>query len=177
MSDTLPENPGDPDAVPLNERSRAFIDGAAFLNFVRLKSRAVPQQGSLKKSSATGADGGDTLKARLADQDEADASTLITPAMEVEIQDEDWDSLFGAVEERLRDTVDALDLMTPQLAAQDKLSRIKSMVLDCVSSLDALHKALRHDRGLQSTSSPDRTIAGVRSASRPTSANGASRKN
>ena len=97
--------------------------------------------------------------------------------MDVEIQDDDWDSLFGAVEERLRDTVETLDLTTPQLAAQDKLSRIKSVVLDCVSSLDALHKALRHDRGLHCASSPDRNVAGVRSASRPTSANEASRKN
>ena len=177
MSNNLPKNPHDPDALPLHKRSSAFIDSAAFLNFVRLKSRVAPQEGSAKIGAVTVACVGEALKASSADQYEAAAFPVISGAMEVEIQDEDWDSLFGAVEERLRDTVDALDLMTPQLTAPDKLSRIKSVVLDCVSSLDALHKALRHDRGLHVASSPDGKVAGVMSASRPTSANEASGKN
>ena len=81
--------------------------------------------------------------------------------MGVEIQDEDWDSLFGAVEERLRCTVETLDSATPQLDSRDKLSLIKSVVLDCVSSLDALHQALRHDRGLHEVTGHDRNIAGI----------------
>ena len=46
MSDTLPRNSENPDALPVNERSSAFIDSAAFLNFVRLKSLVASQVGS-----------------------------------------------------------------------------------------------------------------------------------
>ena len=168
MSDNLPRDPNDPDALPLNERSSAFIDGAAFLNFLRLKSRVALQAGSAAKSAATSV--GEALKLPSADLDKTAAFPPIKAAMEVEIEDEDWDSLFGAVEERLRGTVETLDSSTPQIASQDHLSRIKLVVLDCVSSLDALHTALRHDRGLHVASRPDRNTAGVRLASRPTSA-------
>ena len=174
MPNTLPGSSEDPDALPLNERSSAFIDGAAFLNFVRLKSRVASQEFSPEKSAATSAAGGVVLKAPFADQDKAAAVLPINTAMEIEIEDEDWDSLFGAVEERLRGTVDTLDSMTPQLASQDNLSRIKSVVLDCVSSLDALHTALRHDRALHVASRPDRNTAGVRLASCPTRLNDSS---
>ena len=177
MSDNLPGDAEDPDALPLNKRSSAFIDSAAFLNFVRLKSRVASQEGSAKKGAVSGADVGEALKAPSADQDKALAFPAVSGAMEVEIQDEDWDSLFGAVEERLRGTVEALDLTSPQLASPDKLSRIKSVVLDCVTSLDALHKALRHDRGLHLASGQNRNIAGGMSASCPTNTDEARRKN
>ena len=177
MSDTLPGNSENPDALPLNERSSAFIDSAAFLNFVRLKSRVASREGSAKKGAATGTNVGEALKAPSADQDKAIAFPAISGAMEVEIEPEDWDSLFGAIEERLRGTVETLDSANTQLASQDKLSRIKSVVLDCVSSLDALHTALRHDRGLHLASSPNRDTADVWSASRPTSPNAPSREN
>ena len=177
MSDTLPGNSEDPDALPVNQRSSAFIDSAAFLNFVRLKSLVASQAGSAAKSAATRAGGGEALNAPCTEQDDAVAHPTINVATEAEIEPEDWDSLFGAIEERLRDTVETLDSATTQLASQDKLSRIKSVVLDCVSSLDALHKALRHDRGLHLASSPSRDSADVRSASRPTSPNAPSRKN
>lgn len=168
MSDNLPKSPHDPDALPLNKRSSAFIDSAAFLNFLRLKSRVASQAVSAAKCAATGA--GEALKLPFADQHKTAAPPPTNAAMEVEIEDEDWDSLFGAVEERLRGTVDTLDSITPQLASQDNLSRIKLVVLDCVSSLDALHTALRHDRGLHVASRPDRNTADVRSALCPTSA-------
>ncbi len=60
MSDTLPVSPEDSDALPLNERSSAFIDGAAFLNFVRMKSLVVTQEASMDKNAATPAGGGET---------------------------------------------------------------------------------------------------------------------
>lgn len=176
MSDTFPKNSDDSDAVPVNERSSAFIDSAAFLNFVRLKSRVASQEGSAPKIAAISADAGHALRTTSADQEKVVALPTTNSATQVEIEDEDWDSLFGAVEERLRGTVEALDPIARELASPDKLSRIKSVVLDCVSALDALHKALRHDRGLHLAGSPDRNIAGVRSASCPTSANDPSRK-
>lgn len=168
MSNKLPGDPKDPDALPLNERSSAFIDGAAFLNFLRLKSRVASQAGSAAKTTAISA--GEALKLPSAEQDKTAVLPPTNAAMEVEIEDEDWDSLFGAIEERLRGTVETLDSSTPQLTSQDDLSRIKLVVLDCVSSLDALHTALRHDRGLHVAGRPDRNTAGVRLASRPTTA-------
>ena len=163
MSDTLPRNSENLDALPVNERSSAFIDSAAFLNFVRLKSLVASQAGS----GAIG--GGETLNAPSAGENNAVAHTTTNFAIEAEIEPEDWDSLFGAIEERLRGTVDTLDSATTQVPSRNKLSYIKSVVLDCVSSLDALHTALRHDRGLQLTNSPNRDTADVRSASQPTS--------
>ena len=148
MSDTLPMNFQDSDALPVNQRSSAFIDGAAFLNFVRLKSLVASQAGSMVKSEETDAESGDASLAPSIEQDNAVVHPITSSAIGAEIEPEVWDSLFGAIEERLRGTVDALDSTTTQLAPQDKLSRIKSVVLDCVSSLDALHKALRHDRRL-----------------------------
>ena len=153
MSDTLPKKSEDPDALPVNQRSSAFIDGVAFLNFVRLKSLVVSIAGGAAKSVPTGA-GSNALNAPSTQQNIAVAHPTAVAAMEVEIEDEDWDSLFGAVEERLRDTVETLDSTTTQLASEDKLLRIKSVVLDCVSSLDVLHKALRHDRSLHLAGRP-----------------------
>ena len=171
MSEILPGNPDDPDALPVNERSSAFIDGASFLNFVRLKSRVAPLDGKAEKSAAT-LDGGEALKVPcVTDRPQT------TSATEVDIEDEDWDSLFGAIEERLRDSLETLDSATLRATSQDKLSRIKSVVLDCVSSLGALHQALRHDRGLYVPGRPDRISADTRSASRPISPNDLSRKN
>jgi hypothetical protein len=58
----------------------------------------------------------------------------------------DWDSLFGAVEERLRSTVETLDTAPMPLARQANLSRIKSVVLDCVSAMETLHQSLKQER-------------------------------
>ena len=158
MSDILPKNSEDPETVPANERSSAFIDGMAFLNFVCLKSRVASQDGSVQKLKSVSADAGQLLSTALADQEKIVASPPTSAGAQVEIEDEDWDSLFGAVEERLRGTVEALDSAAPQLDSQGKLARIKSVVLDCVSSLDALHKALRHDRDLQAQMKSPKTI-------------------
>lgn len=176
MSSTLPKNSEDPDAVPVNQRSSAFIDCAAFLNFLRLKSQLAPRAGSAAKSVAIGA-GGEALNPPGTEKDHAVAHPTISVATDAEIEDEDWDSLFGAIEERSRDTVETLDSTSTQLASQDKLSSIKLVVLDCVSSLDVLHKALRHDRCLHLAGRPGRDIADVSSASRPTSPPLPSRKN
>lgn len=177
MPDTLPANPDGADALPLNERSSAFIDGVAFLNFVRLKSQLAPQEGIAEKSAATGAGSDDAVIFQPTDQAHRAPGPLKNAAVEIEIQDEDWDSLFGAIEERLRGTVETLDSNTTQLAPQEKLSRIKSVVLDCVNSLDALHQALRHDRGLHAAGSRDRNAAGTRSALHPTGLHNFNRKN
>ena len=177
MSDTFPENSEDPDAVPVNERSSAFIDSAAFLNFVRLKSGVALQEGSASKIAAISAGAGHALSTISTDQEKVDAFPPTNFATHVEIADEDWDSLFGAVEERLRGTVEALEPIARELASPDKLSRIKSVVLDCVSSLDALHRALRHDRGLYLAGGENKNIAGGRSAFCPTHTDDARRKN
>ena len=158
MSDTLPMSPNDRDALPLNERSSAFIDGVAFLNFLRMKSVVALKRGGAEETAAKSAGACEQLNVLSTEQDNLFAPPTTIAANEAEIEPEDWDSLFGAVEERLRGTVEALDSAAPQLDSQDKLARIKSVVLDCVSSLDALHKALRHDRGLQAPMKSPRTI-------------------
>lgn len=179
MPDTLPENSEEPDELPVNERSSAFIDSAAFLNFVRLKSQVAAQQGGPEKSAVPRVTGCTARDAPLTDQDKIAAVIPARTQMngEIEIEVEDWDSLFGAVEERLRGTVETLDSATPQPASSEKLSRIKSVVLDCVNSLDALHKALRHDRERHETSSTFRNSASIRLASRPTGRIDPTRKN
>ena len=64
----------------------------------------------------------------------------------VEIPEEDWNSLFGAIEEKLESTVNApLTAATPAQALE-RASAIRTVVLDCVSSLDTLFKALKRER-------------------------------
>ena len=177
MSDILRGSSEDPDALPLNERSSAFIDSAAFLNFVRLKSQVASTAGSAEKSTLIRTRCDEPLQVLCTDHDSAVVTHRASAAKEVDIQDEDWDSLFGAIEERLRDTVESLDSAATQLAPQARLSRIKSVVLDCVSSLDALHKALRQGRGSLVASCVERDSADAWSAPRPTNVNASSRKN
>jgi hypothetical protein len=180
MSDSLPIPSDDPDALPLNERSSAFIDCAAFLNFVRMKSLVAPQESSAAKNAATCVGGDGAPNAPSLEQDKAITHPAINAAMEAEIQPEDWDSLFGAIEERLRATVEPLDSATTQFTSQDKLCRIRSVVLDCVSSLDSLHMALRHDRGLQSPlklRQSNEDCSDIWTALRPTNRLDLSRKN
>jgi len=177
MSDNLPMSLEDSDALPVNERSSAFIDSVAFLNFIRMKSLASLREVGKFKSAARPSVGGKNLKASSMEKDKSISYPKPNSAIEVEIEPEDWDSLFGAVEERLRGTVEALDSSTAPVILPDKLSRIKAVVLDCVSSLDALHTALRHDRGLRLASGPKRDASDVRSASPPTSSNSPSPKN
>jgi hypothetical protein len=148
MSDIVSKNSDDPDAGPVNERSSAFIDGAAFLEFVRLKSLVVPQDGGAAN------DGASSIPAGSADivTPNGHGQTVSYPHTDAHsncrIDVGDWDSLFGAVEERLRDTVEKADLAATPLAAQYNAWRVKSVVLDCVSALDKLHRALRQERSL-----------------------------
>ena len=160
MPDFPHKSSEDPDVQPVNERSTSFIDGVAFLDFVRLKSLAATQDSSAAKNGATPASGCDAAN----DVSEAHDHALSQPPINSEfkaelnaelntganspIEIEDWDSLFGAVEERLRTTVEKPDSATTSLAAQDNVSRIKSVVLDCVSALDQLHRALRQERSM-----------------------------
>lgn len=154
MSYSLPMSSKEPAVLTLIDKSSALIDGAAFLNFARLKSFFVTQKDGAKRSTTSPAVGGEPLNVFSIEQNKSIAPPTTNSAIEAEIEPEDWDSLFGAVEERLRDTVDSLDSATTELAPQDRLSRIKAVVLDCVSSLDGLHKALRRDRGLQAPLKP-----------------------
>jgi len=177
MSDTLTMGIEDPDAAPVNERSSAFIDSIAFLNFVRMKSLVGLRVVGEGKSAAWPSDDGENLKVSSMEKDKVISYPKPNSASEVEIEPEDWDSLFGAVEERLRGTVETLDSSTTPVILPDKLSRIKAVVLDCVSSLDALHTALRHDRALRLANGRERDTSDVQSALPPTSAISPSRKN
>lgn len=150
MPDFPHKNSEDPDALPVNERSSSFIDGVAFLDFVRLKSLATSKDGSAAKNDATPGSGSDAANDTSDGHDHAMAhppmNSQANAQLNAGIDVEDWDSLFGAVEERLRTTVDELDSTTAPLVAPEKVSRIKSVVLDCVSALDKLHQALRQER-------------------------------
>lgn len=142
MSDFLSKNFEDPDAGPVNERSSAFIDGVAFLEFVRLKSLAATKDGSAAKNGAIAVPDSETANGASDGHDHV----MSRPQIKAQIDIEDWDSLFDAVEERLRDIVEKPDLAATPLAAQHNASRVKAAVLDCVGALDKLHKALRQER-------------------------------
>lgn len=154
MSDSLSNNSENPDALPVNERPTSFIDGATYLEFVRLKSLVTPRDGSPEKNDLSA----------MADVKAADTNpgghghTVSYPDSNADsnsqIDTGDWDSLFDAVEQRLRDAVEKPELTATALEAQYNAWRIKSVVLDCVSALDKLHKALRHER---STHAPHQT--------------------
>jgi hypothetical protein len=146
MSDSLSNNSENPDALPVNERSSAFIDGVAFLEFVRLKSLVAHKDSSAGKNRASPMPGVNAANGT----SNGHGHTVSSPALEAhsdsQIDIADWDSLFDAVEERLRDTVEKPDVAATPSAAQYNASRVKSVVLDCVSALDKLHKALRQER-------------------------------
>jgi hypothetical protein len=132
MSDTLPKITEGPDSPRVKERPNSFIDGIAFLEGVVIKTMASPQGDSEAANKTLTRHTASVVPIRAEPHDQ--------------IETEDWDSLFGAVEERLRTTVDQLDTATTPVVAADKVSRIKSVVLDCVSALDMLHKALKNER-------------------------------
>ncbi|HQS31197.1 MAG: hypothetical protein B7X59_09095 [Polaromonas sp. 39-63-203] len=64
----------------------------------------------------------------------------------VEIEEEDWNSLFGAVEEKLQSAVNESSTAATPEQALEKVSAIRAVVLDCVRSLDTLLKALKQER-------------------------------
>lgn len=62
---------------------------------------------------------------------------------------DDWDSLFVAVEERLRQAVEERRDTLPDLPAHSaelSASQVQAIVLDCVDSLNLLHTALKQER-------------------------------
>jgi hypothetical protein len=146
MSDILSKNSEDPDALPVNERSSAFIDGVAFLEFVRLKSLAGTESSNTATNGTTPVSAGEAADGSSNSPSNGQDHAVSHPQTTAQIDIEDWDSLFDAVEERLRDTVEKPDSATTPLAARDNASRIKLAVLDCVNALDKLHKALRQER-------------------------------
>lgn len=135
---------GHPDAEPAagNHRSPMFASV--------LKSLVNPERGSTAKNGVAevnGAGGGDAINGTSNGQGSTSHPPPHTP-LDTQIEIEDWDSLFDAVEERLRDTVDKLDSATTPWVAQDAAGRLKSVVLDCVSDLDKLHRALAQERSM-----------------------------
>ena len=73
------------------------------------------------------------------------------------MEDQDWDSLFEAVENKLADCATELKSL-PQGTSDDEALKvgpvfrpkgIRDTVLDCVDSLDKLHVALRIKRASQ----------------------------
>ena len=94
MSDFDSKDPGDPDALPLNERSTAFIDSVAFLEFVRLKSLNTPHSPGAAKKSVTLV-GSDPCDQPLPDT-RISAERVAAPYTGIQV--DDWDSLFDAVE-------------------------------------------------------------------------------
>ena len=146
MSDNLSKHSVDPDALPANERSSAFIEGVAFLDFVRLKSLATVHDGSGAANGRVHASaGGDAT----GPPNEHQAATSHSPIAD-QIDAEDWDSLFGAVEERLRTTIEALgegpEAAAAPSAGRDNTSQIKAVVLDCVNAFDSHLRWLRRHR-------------------------------
>ena len=168
MSDNLSKHFVDPDALPVNERSSAFIEGVAFLDFVRLKSLATVHDGSGATNGRVPAPaGGDAT----GPPNEHQPATSHPPIAD-QIDAEDWDSLFGAVEERLRTTIGALgegpEATAAPSAGRDNPSQIKAVVLDCLNALDMLHKALRQGRDRPTPSALQPTSSDVPAASRLT---------
>jgi hypothetical protein len=155
MSDSLSNNSENPDALPVNERSSAFIDGAAYLEFVRLKSLVAHLEGNAEKSGAfqvpDAVAANDTSRGTGHTVSSAATDAHAHAPADSQIDIEDWDSLFDAVEQRLRDSVERPDSVAMPLTARDNASRIKAAVLDCVSALDKLHKALQYERSAHAT--------------------------
>jgi hypothetical protein len=158
MSDISSSSSEDLDPLPVNQRSSAFIDGVAFLEFVRLKSLATLKEGSAENNVAPPVPASEAAPL----YSNKDTTTNLQTSSEIRI--EDWDSLFDAVEERLRDTVEQSDSIATPAAAQSSASRVKAVVLDCVAALGQLHNALRQERSAHAahpfhTPASDKTVA------------------
>jgi hypothetical protein len=179
MSNSLSSKFEDPEALPFNDRSTSFIDSVAFLEFVRLKSQAAPACGGEVKNGTAAGSG----SAPAHDTPDGPGRTACCPAPgsppDSRIDVEDWDSLFGAVEERLRATVENPDSSQTPQEAQSYASRIKSVVLDCLGAMDQLHQALKQERGMLAPAfaSADADTSDATLASRLTNALGARKNN
>lgn len=59
---------------------------------------------------------------------------------------EDWDIMFRSIQLRLRATVGERLESAPTPQADDRAGNIQVVVLECVSAMELLHKALTHER-------------------------------
>jgi len=71
------------------------------------------------------------------------ASSVCAP---LNISVEDWDTLFRAVEERLKRMVDERYTATSHPQMCDLRGSVQETVLECVAALDQLHAVLTHER-------------------------------
>lgn len=73
-------------------------------------------------------------------------TTGLPAAARSPISAEDWDPLFRAVQLRLRATVGDRLASAPAPQADDAAGKIQVAVLECISAMDQLHKALTYER-------------------------------
>jgi hypothetical protein len=75
---------------------------------------------------------------------------LPTPAdggvSRLDITAEDWDALFDAVLQRLRQAVGEVRAMSAAFSGSDPACLNQTIVLECADALAQLHAALKHDR-------------------------------
>lgn len=71
------------------------------------------------------------------------ASSVCAP---LNISVEDWDTLFRAVEERLKRMIDERHTATSHPRMHDLRGSVQETVLECVAALDQLHAVLTHER-------------------------------
>ncbi len=64
----------------------------------------------------------------------------------MDIPVEDWDAMFRAVLERLRQAAGEILVTAPVLQGPDPATLLQTIVLECVGALEQLHTALKHDR-------------------------------
>jgi hypothetical protein len=77
---------------------------------------------------------------------ELPCTTDLPAAAHSPISAEDWDPLFRAVQLRLRATVGERLASAPAPQADDAAGKIQVAVLECISAMEQLHKALTYER-------------------------------
>ena len=68
------------------------------------------------------------------------------PPSHLHIPTEDWDIMFRAIQLRLREAVGERPKSAPTPQADDTAGHIQVVVLECVSAMEQLEAALRHQR-------------------------------
>lgn len=76
----------------------------------------------------------------------ADAAMKDVPSSHNNISPADWDDLFLAVQERLRNCVDDTLLVAPELRPTERQAVMKTTVLQCIEAMQQLHAALTLER-------------------------------
>lgn len=64
----------------------------------------------------------------------------------VDLNEEDWNILFGAVKQKLQSTVNQPMAGASPSQALEQASAMRAVVLDCLRALDTLFKALEQER-------------------------------